>query len=106
SSGKVSYPGRKQIFRRYQDGQIVGDRLGLVSEQLQSGEVPMMQLLFKEGQRVHPPEMLEAIAERTRHSVESLPPEIRRINQPSSASVEISTPLQTLTTETLENYKM
>ncbi|MCT7953752.1 nicotinate phosphoribosyltransferase [Laspinema palackyanum] len=106
SSGKVSYPGRKQIFRRYQDGQIAGDRLGLVSESVQPGEVPMMQLLFKEGKRVHPPEMLEAIAERTRHSVESLPPELRRINHPRGASVEISTPLQTLTAETLQNYKM
>ncbi|PZO09344.1 MAG: nicotinate phosphoribosyltransferase, partial [Leptolyngbya foveolarum] len=27
SSGKLTYPGRKQIFRRYQDNQIVSDRL-------------------------------------------------------------------------------
>ncbi|MEM9908729.1 MAG: nicotinate phosphoribosyltransferase, partial [Cyanobacteria bacterium P01_D01_bin.44] len=32
SSGKMTYPGRKQIFRRVEQGQSLGDRLGLADE--------------------------------------------------------------------------
>ncbi|MBW4692378.1 MAG: nicotinate phosphoribosyltransferase [Lyngbya sp. HA4199-MV5] len=32
STNKATYPGRKQIFRRYEQGQAVGDRLGLMEE--------------------------------------------------------------------------
>ena len=32
SSGKATYPGRKQIFRRFEQGLLTGDRLGLISE--------------------------------------------------------------------------
>ena len=45
SSGKVIYPGRKQVFRRVDDGVFVGDTLGKPNEQL-AGEfllVPVMQ---------------------------------------------------------------
>lgn len=104
STGKVTYPGRKQIFRRYENGQAIGDRLGLASEEPKVGEVPMLQLLFKQGQRVHPPEMLEEIAERTRTSVESLPPETRRLDNPTFLPVEISEPLRSLAEETQKQY--
>ncbi len=32
ATGKVTYPGRKQIFRQYENGVAVGDRLGLMTE--------------------------------------------------------------------------
>jgi nicotinate phosphoribosyltransferase len=33
STGKATYPGRKQVFRRYEQGIVVGDRLGLIAEE-------------------------------------------------------------------------
>lgn len=106
STDKTTYPGRKQIFRRYEEGKMISDRLALASEEPQPGEEPMLQLLFKQGTRVHPPEMLEAIAERTRASVESLPAETRRLDHPSPPPVEISERLRSLTEETRKKYKM
>ncbi len=97
SSGKINYPGRKQIFRRFEKKQIQGDRLGLTTETLQQGEQPLMQLVFKQGQRLHSPETLQEISERTAKSVASLPTEVRQIEQPVLIQPQISTELQNLT---------
>ncbi|MCU0517559.1 MAG: nicotinate phosphoribosyltransferase [Oscillatoria sp. Prado101] len=95
SSGKVSYPGRKQIFRQKDRQQAVADRLGLAKEEAGAGE-PLLQLVFKQGKRVQPPEPLEAIAERTSASVASLPYETRRLDRPAPLPVELSAELRAL----------
>lgn len=97
STGKVNYPGRKQIFRRFEKEQIQGDRLGLITESPQQGEKSLMQLVFKQGQRMHSPETLQKISERTAASVASLPAEVRQINQPIPIQPQISTELKNLT---------
>lgn len=103
SSGKTTYPGRKQIFRRAQPG-IIADRLGLNSESPQtseqSREQPLLQLMMKQGQPLHPPEDLHTIAHRTRTAVTSLPAAIRRITQPATLQAEITPALQALTEKT------
>jgi nicotinate phosphoribosyltransferase len=115
ATGKVSYPGRKQIFRSYEQGQAVGDRLGLMVEQRSAvssqqsadhapealtGEQPLMQLVMKQGQRLHPTETLETIAQRTAHSVASLPATVRQLDEPVSLPVEPSTALLDLIAQT------
>jgi nicotinate phosphoribosyltransferase len=115
ATGKVSYPGRKQIFRSYEQGQAVGDRLGLMVEQRSAvssqqsadhapealtGEQPLMQLVMKQGQRLHPTEALETIAQRTAHSVASLPATVRQLDEPVSLPVEPSTALLDLIAQT------
>ncbi len=97
SSGKPTYPGRKQIFRSFEGGQTRGDRLGLVTE---SGGQPLLQLVFKQGQRVQLPESLAVIRERTAAAVASLPDGARRLNEPVPVDVEISESLQELTRQT------
>ncbi|MGD1851402.1 MAG: nicotinate phosphoribosyltransferase, partial [Cyanophyceae cyanobacterium] len=43
ADGKVTYPGAKQIFRRWDgDGNWVGDRLGLATELMEPGEQPLL----------------------------------------------------------------
>ena len=94
ATDKATYPGRKQIFRRYEQGQVVGDRLGLMEETVgQESEVrsqelgdhsphsplptphsppqvlPLMQLVMQNGQRLYPLESLDTIAQRTAHSI-------------------------------------
>jgi nicotinate phosphoribosyltransferase len=100
SSGKATYPGRKQIFRRYQQGQLMGDRLGLMSESSQNREDSLLHQVMKQGQRLHPPEDLDTIAQRTRTSVNSLPKAIRRITQPATLQPELTPALQALTEQT------
>jgi len=102
ASGKVTYPGRKQIFRSVKDGEITEDCLGLAGEEINYYDsiISLMKLVFKEGKRVQGLESLEDIAKRTAASVASLPAETRQQNNPISPPVEISADLQTLTQKT------
>jgi len=99
SSGKVTYPGRKQIFRSFMGGKVKADRLGLVGESLLE-EQPLLQLVMQEGQRVQPIETLAAIRQRTTASVASLPQQTRLLRNPISVQVEISAALRVLAEET------
>ncbi|HEY9647763.1 MAG TPA: nicotinate phosphoribosyltransferase, partial [Chroococcidiopsis sp.] len=56
SSGKATYPGRKQVFRQIQAGQWQGDRLTLIDDAAAPGEFPLLQPVMKQGERLHPPE--------------------------------------------------
>ncbi|MBD2098539.1 nicotinate phosphoribosyltransferase [Trichocoleus sp. FACHB-591] len=99
ASGKLTYPGRKQIFRCFEHGQIHSDRLGLITE-MPNHEQPLLQPVFKQGERLQSLESLEAIVERTSASVASLPAELRRLQCPSPPPLEISAPLLELTDQT------
>ena len=102
ASGKVTYPGKKQIFRTVKNGQFIGDCLGLSAENVHNCDsyIPLIKLVVKEGKRVEEPDSLDDIAKRTAASVASLPPETRQLNNPISPPVEISTGLQSLTQKT------
>jgi nicotinate phosphoribosyltransferase len=106
ASGKVTYPGRKQIFRHIENGEILGDCLGLSGETLKNFEayIPLMELVVKDGKRVQNQESLEEIAKRTAASVASLRPETRQLDNPISPPVEISTDLQSLTQKTKKGH--
>lgn len=99
SSGKTTYPGRKQIFRRCDRGQIQADRLGLAGES-PKGEESLLQLVFQHGQRLQSAEPLEKIAKRTAAAVASLPTETRHLHQPVSPEITVSKTLATLTEQT------
>lgn len=99
SSGKLTYPGRKQIFRRIEGGKIKSDRLGLITE-APLNEQPLLQVMMKQGERIHQPESLTQIKERTAISVASLPTSARQIDLPTSPTIQISNSLQQLIIET------
>ncbi len=112
ATGKVTYPGRKQIFRTYRQGMAVGDRLGLMTEmdsqnpdsnQKLLEEKPVLQLVMQQGQRIIMTESLDAIAQRTAQSVASLPPATRQITPPTPFPIELSAPLQTLINQTKQS---
>ncbi|MDJ0713838.1 MAG: nicotinate phosphoribosyltransferase [Prochloraceae cyanobacterium] len=96
SSGKKTYPDRKQIFRRKTNSKILSDRLGLATEIPSNDEQPLLQLVMKEGKQVLDPESLENIQKRTAATVAILPKETRRLDKPTSIKVEISKPLEKL----------
>ena len=100
SSGKFTYPGRKQIFRQYQDEKVIGDRLALTIEGSSPGEIPLLQRVMHGGERLAAPESLDAITARTAATVQSLPIDVRRLQAPASLSVEVSHGLTQLTEHT------
>jgi nicotinate phosphoribosyltransferase len=93
SPGKQTYPGRKQIFRNLETSL---DRLGLVTETPEANERPLLQLVMQEGRRLLPIESLSLIRSRTLASVATLPTDCRRLVG-TSAPLQLSDPLQTLT---------
>ncbi|HIK45015.1 MAG TPA: nicotinate phosphoribosyltransferase [Leptolyngbyaceae cyanobacterium M65_K2018_010] len=100
SNSKTTFPGRKQIFRRFSGSQAVADRLGLMAETPAPDEQPLLQLVMNAGQLVQEPESLAEISARTARSVACLPPSVRQLEQPVPFSVEISDALQALTART------
>ena len=109
SIGKVTYPGRKQVFR-YVDkqGQWQRDRLDLmptisldVGPAVTASEpIPLLQPVISQGQRLTQPEALEVIAQRTRLSVTQLPHPLRQLDNPIPPPPIISDKLQVLTEQT------
>jgi nicotinate phosphoribosyltransferase len=97
SSGKMTYPGRKQIFRNSEQKK---DRLGLITEEALPGEEALLQLMVKEGKLIKLPESLTEIRHRTATTVANLPVEVRRLDNPVSLEVKISAELEKLTHQT------
>ncbi len=100
SPGKQTYPGRKQVFRRYgDDGKMAGDTLAVADEEL-PGE-PLLVPVMRAGKRVGPAESLEVIRRRTREQLDRLPEAYRRL-EPAAQSfpLALSDRLQALIAET------
>jgi nicotinate phosphoribosyltransferase len=83
SAAKVTYPGRKQVYRtseysREQPGRFVADIIALESEQVVGAE-PLLGPVMTGGKRVSPPEPLKEAQLRCRSQVERLPERLREL---------------------------
>ncbi|MGK7933144.1 MAG: nicotinate phosphoribosyltransferase [Microcystaceae cyanobacterium] len=96
SSQKMTYPGKKQIFRRIIKGRIQGDRLGLIDDTAHEHERPLLRLMMHLGQPVLQKESIGTIRQRTETSVASLPPETRKLRDGQPMTVRISYGLEQL----------
>ncbi len=94
---KVTYPGRKQIYRQIVEGKLIKDRLAIASEPPLENEQPLLQLVMKQGQRIQPPEPLQEIQQRTAASVATLSTSTRQLYNPCPLPIEISDALHQLT---------
>jgi nicotinate phosphoribosyltransferase len=92
STDKMTYPGKKQIFRQFKSGKMITDTLGLAAE-----GTGLLQLIMSKGDRLQPDDSLTAIRDRTDLNVASLPPEIRDIDYDRLNPVNISPALAELT---------
>ena len=98
SAGKATWPGRKQVWRRYGlDGRISGDVLSLESDP-HAGE-PLIELVMKDGQRVGPAPTLADIRARAARDLECLPEPLRDLARGETCPVEIADSLVRLAAE-------
>jgi nicotinate phosphoribosyltransferase len=102
---KKSYPGRKQVFRRFEDSGMV-DRIGLIDDTIQPNETVLLQKVMEKGRRLNEIESLETIATRTRKSVLALPLEMRKVKQGAIVTAEISPSVEALISQTLEERRL
>jgi nicotinate phosphoribosyltransferase len=76
SSGKATWPGRKQVWRRYgPDGRMAGDTLSLVDDR-QPGE-PLLEPVMREGRRIMPQPTLAQARARAARELDRLPEPLR-----------------------------
>jgi nicotinate phosphoribosyltransferase len=98
SEGKVLWPGRKQVYRRYDTaGRMGGDALSLETDRL-AGEsliVPAM----KSGQRVAPAEPLQRSRERALAELARLPEELKSLGPAPAYPVIVGEALKDLARE-------
>jgi nicotinate phosphoribosyltransferase len=100
SEGKATWPGRKQVFRRYDArGQLQEDCLTLESD-AQEGE-PLLTLVMRGGQCLAgAQESLSTIRDRVSRGLRSLPPLMRGNDTAPRYRARIGTALQELTVAT------
>lgn len=104
SSGKVTWPGPKQVWRFREQGTPVWDELGLTSEQPARGE-PLLRLVLQDGARIGQPEALQDIRERCRSELASLASEYRRLEHPATFPVRPSSELTVLQERLIKQYR-
>lgn len=75
SPGKATYPGRKQIFRREENGRFAGDIIARDGESLEGR--PLLEAVMRGGKRLAPAPPLAAIREYAASETAKLPPALR-----------------------------
>ena len=95
SEGKVTWPGRKQVWRSYgTDGGMRGDILSLEND-TQPGEA-LLSPVMRAGKRIEPAPALAQIRERAARELDRLPEPLRRLEPGINYPVQISEKLSVL----------
>ncbi len=101
SAGKATWPGRKQVWRRYgPDGRMAGDVLS-IEDDFQEG-TPLIQPVMRSGRRLGPRPSLDDIRAHAARELDSLPEGLRSLAGGAAAfyPVEIAPALRELAAET------
>jgi nicotinate phosphoribosyltransferase len=96
SSGKATWPGRKQVWRQYgPDGRMAGDIISVETDK-QPGE-PLIELMMHGGQRIRPSPALSDIRACAARNLELVPEPLRRLEADVSYPVKVADALIDLT---------
>lgn len=86
---KVSYPGRKQVYRFKERGVFKNDLIALEEEPVK-GARPLLEQVMKKGRRMHASFALPEIQSRARHNISLLPQQYTHLGTPHNYPVLIS----------------
>jgi nicotinate phosphoribosyltransferase len=81
SPAKVTWPGRKQVYRFSKDGRYQLDLIALEHETVEDGR-PLLQQVMADGRRSSPPEPLDRQRERCRETLAGLPERLLLLHGP------------------------
>jgi nicotinate phosphoribosyltransferase len=95
SVGKATWPGRKQVWRRYGSNSRMMSDILCCEENVHEGE-PLIHQVMAGGRRVGPHPGLHDIRAHARHQLEQLPMELRAIGSLVPYPVEVSASLKEL----------
>jgi nicotinate phosphoribosyltransferase len=94
SQGKATIPGRKQVFRQFEDKTMVGDILTVEGDEIEG--VPLLAKVMEGGRRIVGRQDLKEIAKYTRSQVKSLPAHFQRLETTPLYPVKVSPALSRL----------
>jgi len=95
SEGKATWPGRKQVYRRYDaEGAMAGDTLTL-EDDAREGEA-LLRPAMRAGRRLAPPEPLAALQARCAAGLQRLPEHLKRLANEPAYPVAVAPALQAL----------
>ncbi|KPK37773.1 MAG: nicotinate phosphoribosyltransferase [Gammaproteobacteria bacterium SG8_47] len=95
SEGKITWPGRKQVYRRYDDaGEMVGDTLALETDDC-AGE-PLLSQVMRNGRIVRPIASLAKARVHARNQLNALPSLLRGPTREDAYVVEVAPALRVL----------
>jgi len=97
SRGKVTAPGRKQVFRR---ARPFSDQVGLFGEAAPKGFAPLLEPMMISGRRCHPRPAVADSRALFEADLANLPAAARRMRSPAAPAVRSSAALRRLSTET------
>jgi nicotinate phosphoribosyltransferase len=98
STGKATWPGRKQVWRRYgADDRMLGDLISIEGDD-QPGE-PLLELVMQNGHRLAGRPTIEQMRGHAARQLQRLPEPLRRLDADKEYSVEVSEPLRRLARE-------
>jgi len=98
SAGKATWPGRKQVWRRYgPDGRMAGDTLS-VEDDDQKGE-PLIHPVMQAGKRVARSPTLEETRAHAARELQLLPPPLRELKPGATYAVQVGEALVDLTAQ-------
>lgn len=99
SRSKVTYPGRKQVFRQSNSrGEFASDKIALEDEPRDGGE-PLLVEVMRDGRRVAAKEKLTALRERCIAGLAHLPKQYLHLNRAASYPVRYSHRLKAMLAE-------
>ena len=95
SKGKTTWPGRKQVYRRYTDnGKLMDDTITIANIDCE-GE-PLLQQVMQSGKRIAPSPPLEQIRQYCLNQLSHLPHKFQQLRNTPTYPVKISSELQDL----------
>jgi nicotinate phosphoribosyltransferase len=98
SIGKATWPGRKQVWRRFgADGRMAGDTLSVEGD-TQPGE-PLIEAVMRVGRRLDPPRPLADIRAHAARDLERLPEALRSLDVSAPYPVALADALRRLSDE-------
>ena len=103
SSGKVTVPGRKQVFRFPASGAPEHDVIALEDEDVAGGR-PLLERVMVAGRRVDDPERIDSMRERCLARVRELPEALRSLDGSAEYQVRMSPGLHALVEEARAMY--
>lgn len=93
SEGKATWPGRKQVYRTFEDDGAMREDVVALASDPQPGQ-PLLVPVMRGGRRVRPSEPLEVIRQRAATSLRALPAHLRALGTEPRHPVRITAQLE------------